>query len=916
MPRRDITKTFSLDEIHQAINCTIRKRIEDDMVESSSISLEDALQSIDTIPRPKSIDSIEVLGRSIFSAIDAAGEDPQSWKLLALTIIRKRYHAKAPTAKELRKNQEGSDRSDHGEGHGERLSFYLLCVYLQIMARESTPSKASLAQTCECLGRLALFAGGTRDVCALIEHLVYDKLHKVGVLQIQKDKGGKRALCQAVLTVVFDNCSTKEYLFLEELLGVAATLLDEDLKLVDKTETAMLTSPAKKKIEQENTTKPPKRKFQSTINTFIPHHDRGTKSRKLVQSVAELMIWSKTDSCKSDPKFTEAIKDLCQYSSSQSDESNDDKIIALVHSTQTLIRRSRKQLNSSSRAQGFSLWTAFTIDPASITHRMIKGGKDGDVQKLLHLASKARDTRIMGLISNRYSDPSKAVPISSLSQLQSTWIDVDCEVNEFSKVQLEIQNAVVKATIDVLQSKITKPTDTDRKHIIASIDDTTCSDVAAILIAAAFDSQCVWESDTDSGSDNGGSVTLKIGKELCSTSTGSHIMKLLNEAFAKKRSSTVANEERRTATTKEVQNLIERHVIPGSQVILFASTDVQLEPRVLNKLQAEKSTIHCHVDDMWSTRMKREKAKIGDITVTLAWDNECDLDLHAICPNGDHISYSTKQGGGEKGGGYLDVDMNAGGQLSMEPVENIFFGDEEKGIEAAHGKYKIFVQNYAYHGKSVANGDPVSWRVRLSKDAENTEFSGECVGTMEKSNVTVIEFEYEGRTAPLPETVGSALLSSKLIGVTSSVGSTLDSLSGLMRLSDQNEVINQVQELASNPEEERLEDAAMIDSDNDVPDNTEMETRVPDDTEMETRKRIFHITNRDRLYINLSTLPGSFHTQVNQSIQGGETLIHFTASQLAKRLIKDNIHIDELKKAGYQDTLISIVKDKMVTFGL
>merc|ERR1739838_214230 len=123
-----------------------------------------------------------------------------------------------------------------------------------------------------------------------------------------------------------------------------------------------------------------------------------------------------------------------------------------------------------------------------------------------------------------------------------------------------------------------------------------------------------------------------------------------------------------------------------------------------------------------------------------------------------------------------------------------------------------------------------------------------------------------------------------------------------MGLCEQNEVMNQVQELASTPEDEKVEDDTINESDNKVTD--------------ETRREIFHITNRDRLYINLSTLPSSFHVQVNQSIQGGETLLHYTASQLAKRLIKDKIHIDELKKAGYHDTLIGIVKDKMVTFGL
>jgi Ca-activated chloride channel family protein len=72
--------------------------------------------------------------------------------------------------------------------------------------------------------------------------------------------------------------------------------------------------------------------------------------------------------------------------------------------------------------------------------------------------------------------------------------------------------------------------------------------------------------------------------------------------------------------------------------------------------------------------MEREKAKVGDITVTLCWDDRADLDLHAICPNGNHIHFGDKQGGSIEGGGYLDVDMNVQGE-SVEPVENVFFGD-------------------------------------------------------------------------------------------------------------------------------------------------------------------------------------------------------------------------------------------------
>ena len=54
-------------------------------------------------------------------------------------------------------------------------------------------------------------------------------------------------------------------------------------------------------------------------------------------------------------------------------------------------------------------------------------------------------------------------------------------------------------------------------------------------------------------------------------------------------------------------------------------------------------------------RLEREGARVGDVTVSLAWDDFNDLDLHVICPDGSEVSYQNSS----TGGGTLDVDMNA-----------------------------------------------------------------------------------------------------------------------------------------------------------------------------------------------------------------------------------------------------------------
>ena len=50
-------------------------------------------------------------------------------------------------------------------------------------------------------------------------------------------------------------------------------------------------------------------------------------------------------------------------------------------------------------------------------------------------------------------------------------------------------------------------------------------------------------------------------------------------------------------------------------------------------------------------------------------------------PSGAHIHFANRNADG----GLLDIDMNGGGGRSKEPVENVFFGDSDKGIEAPRG---------------------------------------------------------------------------------------------------------------------------------------------------------------------------------------------------------------------------------------
>lgn len=103
------------------------------------------------------------------------------------------------------------------------------------------------------------------------------------------------------------------------------------------------------------------------------------------------------------------------------------------------------------------------------------------------------------------------------------------------------------------------------------------------------------------------------------------------------------------------------------------------------------------VTDSIKEKVKRAGGKIdADLRVSLAWSNYDDLDLHAEEPNGNKIYWSNKGRANTSGQGYLDVDMNAGGANTREPVENIVWnGRMRDGI--------YFVKVHQFHKRENDN---------------------------------------------------------------------------------------------------------------------------------------------------------------------------------------------------------------------
>jgi hypothetical protein len=89
------------------------------------------------------------------------------------------------------------------------------------------------------------------------------------------------------------------------------------------------------------------------------------------------------------------------------------------------------------------------------------------------------------------------------------------------------------------------------------------------------------------------------------------------------------------------------------------------------------------VADSIKQRVKKAGGNIdAKLRCSLAWFNYDDLDIHCREPGGNHIYYGNKSR-------VLDVDMNAGGGTTREPVENLSWN------QLQNGRYKVSVHNFA-----------------------------------------------------------------------------------------------------------------------------------------------------------------------------------------------------------------------------
>jgi len=153
-------------------------------------------------------------------------------------------------------------------------------------------------------------------------------------------------------------------------------------------------------------------------------------------------------------------------------------------------------------------------------------------------------------------------------------------------------------------------------------------------------------------------------------------------------------------------------------------------------------------------RLAREKAKSGDVQVSLLWYDTNDLDLHCVGPDGFEIFYATK-GRPSPTGGELDVDANAAcHDVKPAPVENVYW---PTGAAPA-GRYQVYVNYFQRCGSGPAES---RYKVNVQSDNQRQEIDGTIAGRTGKR--LVYEFELQprlevyGPDKPFDVTAGSML---------------------------------------------------------------------------------------------------------------------------------------------------------------
>lgn len=134
-----------------------------------------------------------------------------------------------------------------------------------------------------------------------------------------------------------------------------------------------------------------------------------------------------------------------------------------------------------------------------------------------------------------------------------------------------------------------------------------------------------------------------------------------------------------------------------------------------------------------SLRVIDNQGEFGCLSFTLIWNTYDDLDLHLIDVNEEHIFFERFCKGNDNqftnAGGQLDIDLNAGGNKTENPVENVYFK-----CYPPNGAYRVYVN--AYHKE---NDLPLSFNLIVR---ENGTVVKQIEGTINRNKENKFLMDY------------------------------------------------------------------------------------------------------------------------------------------------------------------------------
>jgi len=145
--------------------------------------------------------------------------------------------------------------------------------------------------------------------------------------------------------------------------------------------------------------------------------------------------------------------------------------------------------------------------------------------------------------------------------------------------------------------------------------------------------------------------------------------------------------------------------------------DAEVEEMELSYFLDDELVIPLKKEDL--VNQGRDIGATGNLKVTLLWeDDQVDLDLHILEPNGFEICYKDGQREDSRTGGQLDIDWIPNNNIETPIGENIFWENPPRGA------YKVWVECYQPEDAPATDCNVIVYRVNQEPQVFNVRTNG------------------------------------------------------------------------------------------------------------------------------------------------------------------------------------------------